>query len=49
MLGRWVNSAEQERRPGAISSEERDELKRLRRENKFLRTEREVPTPGEYG
>jgi transposase len=42
VLGRWVNAAEQERRPGSLNLEERDELKRLRRENKVLRTEREI-------
>ena len=42
VLGQWVNAAEQERQPGAITAEEREELKRLRRENKVLRTEREI-------
>ena len=42
VLGRWVNAAERERQPGAITAEEREELKRLRRENKVLRTEREI-------
>jgi len=43
VLGRWVRGAQAASAPGALSSEERDELKRLRRENKVLRTEREIP------
>jgi transposase len=42
VLGRWVNAAERDGQPGALSSEERDELRRLRRENKVLRMEREI-------
>jgi transposase len=42
MVGRWVKQAEHEMRPGALMNEERSELKRLRRENKVLRMEREI-------
>jgi transposase len=42
MVGRWLAQAERDRAPGALSPEERAELKRLRRENKVLRTEREI-------
>jgi len=42
MVGRWLEQAEQASAPGALSSEERAELKRLRRENRVLRTEREI-------
>ncbi len=42
MVSRWLEQAEKSRAPGALSSEERTELKRLRRENKVLRTEREI-------
>ncbi len=42
MVCRWLEQAERNRAPGALTSEERAELKRLRRENKVLRTEREI-------
>lgn len=42
VLGRWVQLAERDAQPGAITAEEREELKRLRKENKVLRTEREI-------
>ena len=42
MVGRWLEQAEKARAPGALTTEERTELKRLRRENKVLRTEREI-------
>jgi len=42
VLGRWVQVAERDNRPGALTAEEREELKRLRKENKVLRTEREI-------
>ncbi len=41
-VSRWVTAAEASGAPGALSAEEREELKRLRRENKVLRTEREI-------
>jgi len=42
VLGRWVQVAERNAKPGALTADERNELKRLRRENKVLRTEREI-------
>lgn len=42
MVGRWVQDAQAQALPGALSAEERAELRRLRRENKVLRTEREI-------
>jgi transposase len=42
MVGRWLEQAEAASAPGALSIEERSELKRLRRENRVLRTEREI-------
>jgi len=42
MVARWVQAAEAQALPGALSSTEREELGRLRRENKVLRTEREI-------
>ncbi len=42
MVGRWVLDAEAQALPGALSPSEREELRRLRRENKVLRTEREI-------
>jgi transposase len=42
VLGRWVQLAERDAQPGAITAEEREELKRLRKEVKVLRTEREI-------
>ncbi len=42
MVGRWVKQVEHEMRPGGLTTEERSELKRLRRENKVIRMEREI-------
>ena len=42
VLGRWVQLAERDAQPGAITAEEREELRRLRKEVKVLRTEREI-------
>ena len=42
VLGRWVQSAERDSLPGALTREERAELKALRKENRVLRTEREI-------
>ena len=42
MVGRWLEQAEAASAPGALSIVERSELKRLRRENRVLRTEREI-------
>ena len=42
VLGRWVQLVEGNAQPGAITVEEREELKRLRKENKVLRMEREI-------
>ncbi len=39
MVARWVQAAEAQALPGALSPDEREELRRLRRENKVLRTE----------
>ena len=44
-LGEWVNRAKADRgqgRPGAVTSGEREELARLRREVKTLKMEREI-------
>ncbi len=42
VLGRWVHLAERDAQPGALTTDERDELKRLRKQVKVLRTEREI-------
>ena len=45
VIARWVKEARTEARqkpPGAVTSSERDELARLRKENKVLRMEREI-------
>jgi transposase len=42
MVSRWVAQAGRDSLPGALTADERAELKRLRRENKVLRTEREI-------
>jgi transposase len=43
-LRNWVKQADAaaDRRPGGLSSDEREELRRLRRENQTLRMEREI-------
>ena len=44
-LGDWVKQAKVDQRkgpPDALTSEERDELRRLRKENRELKTEREI-------
>lgn len=38
----WVNAAERSQQPGALTPAERDELKRLRKENAELRLEKEI-------
>ncbi len=45
-LGPWVRQAEADAgrgRPGDLTTDEKAELQRLRRENKVLREEREIP------
>ena len=42
VLGRWVQVAERDQQPGALTVEERAELKQLRKQVKVLRTEREI-------
>jgi len=45
-LRSWVRQAEIDAgrgRPGALTTEEREELGRLRRENRTLRVERDIP------
>ena len=42
LVGRWVLAAEQRSAPGALSDDERQELARLRRENRTLRKERDI-------
>lgn len=42
VLGRWVQLAERDAQPGGLTAEEREELKRLRKEVRILRTEREI-------
>jgi transposase len=43
-LRNWVKQAERDegKRPGGLSTDEREELARLRRENQTLRMEREI-------
>ena len=41
-LGNWVRVEQEKGRPGALSEDERLELKRLRKENSELKTEREI-------
>ena len=41
-LGNWVRIEQEKARPGALSEDERLELKRLRKENSELKTEREI-------
>lgn len=42
LLSRWKQQIEAERSGEALSVDERDELRRLRRENKSLRMEKEI-------
>lgn len=42
MLGRWKRELQQERAGARLAPDEREELMRLRRENKRLRQEREI-------
>ncbi len=43
LMGRWVQQAEEALEPqDGLSAQEREELKRLRRENSVLRMEREI-------
>lgn len=42
VLGRWVQLAERDAQPSGVTDEEREELERLRRENRILRTELEI-------
>ena len=42
VLCRWVQVAVESEVPGALSSAEREELRRLRRENAILRKERDI-------
>lgn len=41
-ISRWVRAAEDAVAPGALSSAEREELKRLREETRILRMERDI-------
>jgi transposase len=41
-LGNWVAKVRESERPGGLSESERDELKRLRKENAELRMQRDV-------
>jgi len=38
----WIEKAEEQSLPGALTVDEREELKRLRKENKRLEMEREI-------
>lgn len=42
VLGRWIQAAREAQRPGALSADERAELKRLKQEVALLRKEREI-------
>lgn len=42
LIGRWVLAAEEDGRPGALREAEKAELKRLRKENRVLRKERDI-------
>lgn len=42
LLYKWKDKVEAERNGVALETDERDELKRLRKENKALRTEKEI-------
>lgn len=41
-ISRWVKAAAEAAAPGALSSAEREELKRLRAETRILRMERDI-------
>lgn len=41
-LNKWVIARRQSQEPGALTEDERAELKRLRKENKIIRMEREI-------
>jgi transposase len=41
-ISRWVKAAEDAKEPGALSTAERAELKRLREETRILRMERDI-------
>ena len=41
-LGNWVRAEQDKAKPGALSEDERLELKRLRKENSELKIEREI-------
>jgi len=42
LLGRWRRQLEEEARGTRLNADERDELRRLRRENRKLRMEKEI-------
>lgn len=42
VLGRWVQLAERDQQPGALTADEREELRQLRKQVRVLRTEREI-------
>ena len=42
LIGRWKRELEAEDAPGALSKDEREELKQLRKENRELRMEKEI-------
>ena len=42
LIGRWVQRAEKTRSPEALEASEREELRRLRKENRILRKERAI-------
>ncbi len=42
LIGRWRRELEAQEAPGALSKDEREELKQLRRENRELRMEKEI-------
>ncbi len=41
-LAAWVKQAERDEQPGALDADERAELERLRKENRELKTDREI-------
>ena len=42
LISRWVKNAREAALPGALNKEEREELRRLRKENTVLRRERAI-------